>query len=511
MRLPYQVYADLDGNLQVMDGLVIGLRSGAIFYTGAGGFFSHDAPPATYDEHTPVTAAGGALFTGGSGRNLVCAGGLVSGLTGASFFRPEVTDNYRDGAFLLVVTGASAATISDATNVVAILSTGGTAPVGSYVLTTYGEDTYNGGDPATLAITAEEGGPGAIPNASVTVSAGSAQGGEFTAVDASNFESAADPNWTIVLQSDGEGRMKYLTDIVAVRAVGTAFDPSGRYEALEDFYIYNPIDPIDGELDDLPDVNPFGVLTLVFSWPSVPDLDIGVTFLGDTAGYGHSTPSTGGPVGDYMNWTGDDTGAAGSETVVIDLAAAWDVGDIETFADVLAAVDWFPSAGGHGPATLEITYDLGAGPTTLYNGPIYPGSTATPAVTRVKTIRILADGTMEAEGGPWAADVRRVAQPTRAGYVYLKLTETLGVLTAVEGPFLATDFPANSAGVFHFPIAISDGVGGIQQLHTGAIQWQELATTTGLLWISLTQADYDALTTPDPDTIYDITDAPWSS
>lgn len=32
---------------------------------------------------------------------------------------------------------------------------------------------------------------------------------------------------------------------------------------------------------------------------------------------------------------------------------------------------------------------------------------------------------------------------------------------------------------------------------------------TGLEWVSITQAAYDALDPPAPDTIYDITDAPW--
>lgn len=35
-------------------------------------------------------------------------------------------------------------------------------------------------------------------------------------------------------------------------------------------------------------------------------------------------------------------------------------------------------------------------------------------------------------------------------------------------------------------------------------------TSTGLAWVSLTEAEYDALDPKDPDTIYDITDAPWT-
>lgn len=463
MRLPFQVYSELDGNLQAMDGVVIEVRAGAIFATSADGEFSHDAPGPDYAEQTRASGASGAVLTGGSGRNLVASGGPVS-LNG--FFRPEITDEFRNGAFLLVKTGPSAATISDGTDVVAALTTGGTAPVGSYVATTYGEDTYNAGLAFTLILAAEEGGPGTIPNATVAISAGSAQFGEFTAVDASNFVSVVDPDWTIALQSGGEGWLKYLTETVAIRAVGTAFDPSGRYDAVEAAYIYNPVEPESDELDDRPETNPFGVLTMVYSWPATPDLDSRTAFLDGVVGYGYSSSA------DYMTFSGDDQDPAGSETVVIDLATAWDDELISDYADIACCADWYPPRGGHGPATLDITYDLGAGPVSLYSGPIYPGSEITPATTRVKTIRILADGTMEAEGGPWSADVRRVAVAPRAGYVYLKLTETAGALTAVEGPFLATDLPTCTASVFYFPIATSDGVGGIRQLHTGALAWQ---------------------------------------
>lgn len=468
MRLPFQVYTDLEGNLSVMDGPVIELRTGLIFRTGVGGEFTHDTPSGDYYEQTRAAGAAGADFAGGSGRNLACAGGLASGLVGLSYFRPEVTDEFRNGAFHLVVTGASAATISDDVDIVAELTTGGTAPVGNYVLTAYGEATYNASAAATLVLTAEDGWPGTIPNATVAISAGSAQGGVFTPVDASNFVSAVDPDWTIALQPDGVGHYKYLTEIVAIRAEGTAFDPSGRYDAVEDAFIYNPVEPEDDDLGDLADVNPFGVLSVTYSWPAVPDLDTRTAFLDGIAGYGYSSA---GPVGDYMTWSGDDTGAAGSETVVIDLATAWADGLISSYADISLGADWYPPRNGHGPATLEITYDLGAGPVTLYSGVIYPGGEVTPATTPVKTIRILEDGTMESNVAAWSADVRRVAVPTRPGVAYLTITEAAGVIDTVSGPFFATTQPANATDVYHVPVALSDGLGGIEQLITGGLAW----------------------------------------
>lgn len=461
MRLPFQVYSDLDGNLTVMDGVVIAARTGALFRTGVGAGFTYDAPGDGYEALSRTEGRAGALFGGGSGRNIVVTGG-PDALCG--HYRPEVTDRFSTGVFHLLVTGPSAATISDAVDVVAELTTGGTAPVGSYVATAYGETEYGSAATFTLVAAAEEGGPGAIPNATIEISAGAAQGGLFTAVDASNYVSAVDVNWTILLESDGVGKLKYLTEVIAERAEGLAYDPAGLYTSTSTGERYNPVEADDEGAEDEVEVNPFGVLTLVYSWPATPDLDIGVTFLEDTAGYGHSGS---GAVGPYITWSGDDTDPAGSETVVIDLAAAWDDGVISTFADVLAAGDWYPPRGGAGPATLDVSYTIPGADSTMV---IYPKS-VTPAVTPVKYLRITAAGTITAAEAPWNAIVKRVPQPTREGTVYIKLTETAGVLTAVEGPFLATVMPANTATEYHFPIAISDGVGGIEQLHLGSLVW----------------------------------------
>ncbi len=464
MRLPYQVYADLDGNLSVMDGVVIVGRTGAIFHTAGAGNFFHDAPDLDYSVLTKVVGKGSALFGGGSGRNLVLAGG-PNVLCG--FFRPQVVDHFSNGPFLLVVTGPSAATISDGTAAVAELTTGGTAPVGNYLATSYGETTYNSDSAFTLTASAEEGGPGAVPNAGIEIFGGTAQGGIYTAVDAANYVSAVDSNWTLFIDPSGEARLKYLTEVIAVRAAGLNYDPAGLYASTTAGERYRAAAQAMPGATDVPDTNPFGILTLVCSWPATPDLDIGVEFLGDIAGFGHSSPSTGGSVGPFMMWSGDDTTPGGSETVVIDLAAAWDAGAIETFADVMARADWYPPNGGTGPATLAITYSLPGADTTVS---IYPAS-VTPATSVVAALRILADGTISQTHAPWTATVRRVRQPTRAGTVYIQLTEAAGVLTAVAGPFLATVMPISTATDFYFPLALSDGTGGIEQLHVGSLVW----------------------------------------
>lgn len=458
MRLPYQVYADIEGNLNVMDGLVIDRLTGGIFRTGQGVVFGHDAPDRGYNSVAAATSSGDADFVGGSTRNLVGSGLAAA----AGFYRAERPDEWRLGEFLLVVTGPSAATISDGTDVVAILSSGGAAPVGSYLATSYGEATYNASATFTLTLAAEQGAPGPLPpDAEVFISDGTAMGGLFEAVDTANYVSAVDPDWTLLVLATGEARMFYQATLVATRADGSPYDPDGTYVAEPSAYFYNPVEPEQEDLEELAAVNPFGILTLTYSWPATPDLDNTTTFLGETVGYPGPYSAT------YMTHSGDDTSAAGSEVVTIDLAAAWTAGDIETEADIECAADWYPISGGSGPATLDISYSLG-GTLSLT---IHPGSTATPATTFVRAIRVTAAGGIETPTGVWYAEVRRIARPPREGVVYIELTETASVLTSVAGPFLATAMPASSGGVFRFPLALSDGAGGLEQVFTGTLVW----------------------------------------
>ena len=92
------------------------------------------------------------------------------------------------------------------------------------------------------------------------------------------------------------------------------------------------------------------------------------------------------------------------------------------------------------------------------------------------------DGTNDYNGGaPWRAFLRPIQVPTRAGFVYVTATETGGVLKGASGPFLATALPAASIGVCHFPIAVSDGLGGIEQLHTGALVFPDTEVAAGMM------------------------------
>lgn len=249
----FQCWYDRFGDLYCAGGVVIQPRNGVRISVGAGSGFSPQGSARGELDFQAVRGAQGVTFLGGSGRNLISTGVLTGMSTGekpVGFFRPWGVGFYRFGIFTLEVIGPSSATISDGTDVVAELTTGGTAPVGDYDATAYGEETYNAFDPFTLVLAAEGDSVG-IPAAEVSITAGTAQAGAFTALDAATWESDIDPDWTIVVAADGSAEYLYLTDVMAARATGNPNDPAGIYEAtalgMETFNLTDA-EPVDGEL-----------------------------------------------------------------------------------------------------------------------------------------------------------------------------------------------------------------------------------------------------------------------
>jgi hypothetical protein len=270
MIAAFQVFSDPNGNLWVADGYVSQLRTGVLLPVGSGTDFSAVFPPA-WDRFLAAPATTAATFVGGSGRNLVLTG-ITPAPSGPSLpvgiFVPGRPDSYARGIFSLVVTGSSDATIHDGTDTVAILSTGGTAPVGNYVGTTYGRTTYNGGSAFTLAAAAEQGAPGVFPAYLATQSAAVAQDGAVIATDAANYYFDNDSDWTIVIAADGTAEMLYLTDVIATRAAASNSDPAGLYEATElGRNTYNSGDPWSVFIDVVPAAPRagFGYVTLTES------------------------------------------------------------------------------------------------------------------------------------------------------------------------------------------------------------------------------------------------------
>lgn len=352
MTTGFECYLDPEGNLSVADGVVFQPSTGTLKLVGSGLGGSGRAADRSISEQKRVSGAVGTTFVGGSGRNVILSGmpPILSGPPSPNgYYRPQEPGAYRMGIFTLTVTGASAASISDGTGVIANLTTGGTAPVGSYASTTYGATTYG----ASFTLTAAaEGDSVGIPGAVISVSAGTAPAGAMSAVDTATWQLVADTDWKIIVAADGSAELRDGATVIAERADGSPGRPEGTYVA---------------------------------------------TAAGKTAHHG---------------------------------------------------------------------------------------------------------------GAEWTAHVALVGKSSRAGFVYLKITETSGTLSAVEGPYFGA-LPSNSAGVYHVPIAQSDGFGTIEQFHTGMLVWPGGGgggTSSGLEWVSLTEAEFDAITTPDPDTIYDLTD-----
>lgn len=248
-----QCYFDRNGDICVVDGSVWQPKTGVRKIYGQGRAFSPSGTNRASSELLAAGAAGGATFVGGSGRNLISDGiisGLSSGEKPTGFFRPAGPSKWAVGAFMLEVAGASSATISDGTEIIAALTTGGTAPVGDYEATTYGEDNYNGGAAFTLSVAAEEGTSVGIPEAMVEISVGTAQGGLYVPTSDVLFESDADPDWTIEIQSDGTAQMAYLGDVMAIRSTPAMTTPLGIYDATalgKETFNLTDDEPVDGE------------------------------------------------------------------------------------------------------------------------------------------------------------------------------------------------------------------------------------------------------------------------
>jgi hypothetical protein len=143
-----------------------------------------------------------------------------------------------------------------------------------------------------------------------------------------------------------------------------------------------------GPIDSGNGANPWGIVVLTFSWASGNDLDTGVTFLGQTVGYGHDNDSP------YM--TSDFDGAVivtGPEVVTINLAAAWEAGAITDTAVIHIAADWYAEAGSgvYVAFSGDINPEGGASSFSISPGPAYLAGGASPATTPVGTLTIFAE------------------------------------------------------------------------------------------------------------------------
>lgn len=113
------------------------------------------------------------------------------------------------------------------------------------------------------------------------------------------------------------------------------------------------------------------------------------------------------------------------------------------------------------------------------------------------------------DGAAFTVYVQGLSAVPVEGWVFVQITEaTPGVIDSVAGPFFATAVPSNSGLDYYVPIAYSDGAGNLTQFQEGPIQWGVVfVEVMELPFVTLSEADFLALSPPDEDTIYDVYDA----
>lgn len=219
---------DERGNIYVNPGSVIdATQSTTAFYLAGGNVAQDETGMGGYRIPTIYNS----VPVGGSGFSVNSSGTLSGTLSPVGKFikikQYEWRDQYGNS---MVYDGSLVATIADATNTIATFSTSGTtAPIGTFTLTTYGRDTYNGGSAGTLTTTYEGG--GSATQVSVSKDFGSAQSGIYSSTSWESWTSDDDPDFVINLLSDGTAEIQDATDVLAIRSAGSTTDPSGIYVA----------------------------------------------------------------------------------------------------------------------------------------------------------------------------------------------------------------------------------------------------------------------------------------
>lgn len=123
---------------------------------------------------------------------------------------------------------------------------------------------------------------------------------------------------------------------------------------------------------------PFGELVIIYSWDSGNyDLDTTTHFLSETIGFPNLDPTA------HMIISADNKDI-GPERVTIDLASAWLDSSITDEAAVSCMADWYPDAGGSGPAKITVIYKG----VTIVNNQIINPDVGTPASTLVLSILV---------------------------------------------------------------------------------------------------------------------------
>lgn len=229
---PFSVFTDAFGNLYMQEGTVIALNSTTTYFTV--GSQSLAIPFDSIDQNLIQTSQSAGGFFGGAGNNLSADTAVLGTLVPSGFFTPTVPDEWSSGPLSLVFdTGTGDAEVSDGTDIVA---TGvfTIVPEGTFTATTYGEDTYNAGNPFTFDTTYEGGDQWPARGFTLTAEGSTVQEGVYARTGWQTWESVDDPAWTMTIDGTGAAAINDGTDDVLTRAADATllYDPtSGGWES----------------------------------------------------------------------------------------------------------------------------------------------------------------------------------------------------------------------------------------------------------------------------------------
>ncbi len=150
----FEVLADQFGNLWINKGFVIDLTASTSAFVELG------APEASVFQNSIINGLRAVqndrlMFLGGSGQSLQISGTLADSAPLANYARTDENE-WQWRGFTITGDPSTGAELSDDTNVLADISGAYTDfPVGTWTLTTYGENTYNGSAAGTLTVARE--------------------------------------------------------------------------------------------------------------------------------------------------------------------------------------------------------------------------------------------------------------------------------------------------------------------------------------------------------------------
>lgn len=185
------------------------------------------------------------------------------------------------------------------------------------------------------------------------------------------------------------------------------------------------------------------------------------------------------PVGTYVATAYGEATYNGS--VAFDLTAADEAGDAGMPSATVVVTGGTFQEGAYSAAALEIyasdvdgdfTIEVdGSGSADLrYLGTAMATRASGPPDDPRGIYVATATGETDFHGGEaWQAIVGLGRVAPVAGWVYLSITESSGVLTAVGGPFFAASLPAPAGEVYAFPLAYCDGINPPEQIHAGMV------------------------------------------